>query len=167
MANKAVKAKTAKGKATAKPTAAPAATGLKEKILSATSSASGLMGIFSSWTVCHNVCTAAIALLALIGVTVVGMPLLFLQKVAVPFWTAAVILFGILLLLKLRKMGCLSGKALMLNAGLIVAGTPFQAAQQFNLIFWTAGGALVALSVILLIKDKIAVKTKAGVAKAK
>lgn len=159
MANK------AKGKAAAKP--APAATGLKERIMSATSSASGLMGVFSSWTVCHNVCTATIALLAIIGITVVGMPFLFLQKVAVPLWTAAVILFAVLLVLKMRKMGCLSGKALTLNAGLIVAGTPFQAAQHFSLVFWATGGALVALSVILLIKDKLARKTKARVAKTK
>jgi len=67
------------------------AKGLKERFLSIISSASGLMGVFSSWTVCHNVCTAAIALLAVIGITVTGMPLLFLQGVAVPLWTVAVI----------------------------------------------------------------------------
>ncbi|MBI2580451.1 hypothetical protein HYV85_01450 [Candidatus Woesearchaeota archaeon] len=131
---------------------------MKEKILSATSSASGLMGVFSSWTVCHNVCTAAIALLAIIGITVVGMPLLFLQKVAVPFWTAAVIIFAVLLFLKLRKMGCLSGKALTLNAGLIVAGTPFQAAQQFSKLLWIVGGVLTLTAILLFLRDKFSRK---------
>ena len=130
--------------------------GLKEKILSATSSASGLMGVFSSWTVCHNVCTAAIALLAIIGITVTGMPLLFLQSVAVPFWVAAVALFAILLLLKVRKMGCLSGKMLLLNAGLITAGIPFQAARQFSKVFWLAGGALVLAALLMIFRDRLA-----------
>ena len=89
------------------PAAKKAKKGLKENIVSAISGFSGLMGVFSSWTVCHNVCTAAIALLAIIGITVTGMPLLFLQSVAVPFWTAAVILLIVLLILKWRKMGCL------------------------------------------------------------
>ncbi len=142
-------------KAAGKPATAQAATGMKERIMSATSSASGLMGVFSSWTVCHNVCTAAIALLAIIGITVVGMPLLFLQKVAVPFWTVAVILFAVLLALKMRKMGCLSGKALTLNAGLIVAGTPFQSVKQFSYLFWVAGGIMVLTAAILLIRDRL------------
>src|SRR3989338_7509584 len=130
-------------------------TGVKEKILSATSSASGLMGVFSSWTVCHNVCTAAIALLAIIGITVTGMPLLFLQSVAVPFWSAAVILFAVLLFLKLRKMGCLSGRMLALNAGLIVFGTPLQSLQQFSLLFRVAGGALILAAAIMFISSKV------------
>lgn len=131
------------------------AAGLKEKILSLTSSLSGLMGVFSSWTVCHNVCTAAIALLAIIGITVTGMPLLFLQGVAVPFWTAAVILFAVLLFLKLRKMGCLSGRMLALNAGLIVFGMPLQPLQQFSLLFRIAGGALILAAAVMLIRSRL------------
>ncbi len=134
------------------------ATGLKEKILSLTSSFSGLMGVFSSWTVCHNVCIALIALLAIIGITVVGMPLLFLQKVAVPFWTVAVILFAVLLALKMRKMGCLSGKALTLNAGLIVFGMPLQSLQQFSLLFRVAGGAIILAAVAMFISGRFSKK---------
>lgn len=136
------------------------AKGLKAKSLSIISSASGLMGVFSSWTVCHNVCTAAIALLAIIGITVTGMPLLFLQSVAVPFWTAAVILFAVLLFLKLRKMGCLSGRMLTLNAGLIVFGTPLQSLQQFSLLFRIAGGALVLAAIVMFISGRIRIRMK-------
>lgn len=132
--------------------------GIKEKALSAASGLSGLMGIFSSWTVCHNVCTAAIALLAVIGVVVTGMPLLFLQKVAVPFWTAAVIIFSVLLFLKLRKMGCLSGKMLALNAGLIVMGTPFAGLQRFSAVFYVVGGAITMTAVVMLVRAKLGKK---------
>lgn len=136
----------------------PKSTGLKEKILSLGSSVSGLMGVFSSWSVCHTVCTAAIALLALVGITVTGMPLLFLQSLAVPFWTAAVILFAVLLFLKLRKMGCLSGRMLTLNAGLIVFATPLQSLQQFSLLFRLAGGALIVAAVVMLVGSRIKVR---------
>ncbi len=134
------------------------ATGLKEKILSLGSSVSGLMGVFSSYAVCHTVCTAAIALLAIIGIIVTGMPLLFLQSVAVPFWTAAVILFAVLLFLKLRKMGCLSGNMLTLNAGLIVFATPLQPLQQFSLLFRVAGSALILAAAVMLIGSRIKVR---------
>ncbi len=128
------------------------ASDLKEKILSAGSGISGLMGVFSSWTVCHNVCTAAIAILALIGITVTGMPLLFLQSVAVPFWTAAVLILAVLLLLKWRKMGCFSGKMLLLNAGLVVMGTPF--AASFRWLFWMVGGALALAALFLFVRKR-------------
>ncbi|MBI2549835.1 hypothetical protein HYV83_01485 [Candidatus Woesearchaeota archaeon] len=135
------------------PAAKKAKKGLKENIASTISGFSGLMGVFSSWTVCHNVCTAAIALLAIIGITVTGMPLLFLQSVAVPFWTAAVILLIVLLILKWRKMGCLSGKMLLLNAGLVVMGTPF--GTQFRQLFWLVGGALVFAAAFSFVKGKV------------
>lgn len=134
------------------------ATGIKEKSVSIISSASGFMGVFGSWTVCHNVCTAAIAILAVIGVTVTGMPLLFLQSVAVPLWTAAVILFAMLLFLKLRKMGCLSGRMLTLNAGLVVFGTPLQPLQQFSLLFRIAGSVLIVTAIVMFVSSRVRIK---------
>ncbi|HIG98634.1 TPA: hypothetical protein HA231_04390 [Candidatus Woesearchaeota archaeon] len=129
-------------------------TGLREKALSAASGLSGLMGVFSSWTVCHNVCTAAIALLAIIGITVAGMPLLFLQSVAVPFWTAAVLIFAVLVALKLKGMGCLSGNALMLNGGLILFGMPLQSLQGFILLFRLAGSVLILAAVARYVSSR-------------
>src|SRR3989338_2126341 len=129
-------------------------TGLREKALSAASGLSGLMGVFSSWTVCHNVCTAAIALLAIIGITVAGMPLLFLQSVAVPFWTAAVLIFAVLVALKLKGMVCLSGNALMLNGGLILFGMPLQSLQGFILLFRLAGSVLILAAVARYVSSR-------------
>ncbi|MBI2143416.1 hypothetical protein HYU20_03695 [Candidatus Woesearchaeota archaeon] len=139
---------------------------LKEKLIGASGSLSGITSFLGSYQVCHNLCMSTIALLSIVGITLAGMPLLFLTKVAVPFWTAAVALMLLTIFLYLKKR-CVSEKLIIFNSGLIVAGVPFQPLQQFSLIFWTTGGALVALSAILLIKDKLAGKTKAGAAKAK
>lgn len=125
-----------------------------ERLAGVGSGLGGLMGVFSSWAVCHNVCTAAIALLAIIGITVTGMPLLFLQSVAVPLWTAAVIILAVLLLLKWRKIGCLSGRALLLNSGLIVFATPLQQLQDFSLAFRAAGAAMALAAAFMLIKGR-------------
>ncbi len=138
---------------------------LKEKLISASGSLSGVTGFLGSYQVCHNLCITTIALLSLIGITVAGMPLLFLTKVAVPFWTAAVALLLVTVWIYLKKH-CIQEKLIIFNSGLIVAGVPFQPLRQFSPIFWTAGGALVALSIILLIKDKLARKTKVGAARA-
>lgn len=130
-------------------------TGLKEKFLSVISSLGSVMGVFSSWTVCHNVCTAAIALLAVIGITVTGMPLLFLQSVALPFWLAGLGLFFVLLSLKILRMGCLSSKALIFNGGLLLFATPIASLQKFSVIFRVVGGVIVLFAVIAYIDGRI------------
>ena len=75
----------------------------KGKALTVTSSVSGVMGFLGGYQVCHNICLGIIALLSIIGITLVGMPLLFLTKVAVPFWIAATFLFVISLIFLLAK----------------------------------------------------------------
>lgn len=127
---------------------------IKEKLVSISGSVSGITSFLGSYQVCHNLCMSLIALLGLIGITVAGMPLLFLTKVAVPFWIAAVILLLITLGIYFKKR-CISNKLIIFNSGLIVAGIPFQPLQKFSLFFWSIGGALVALSLILLLKGKI------------
>ncbi len=126
---------------------------LGEKIGSITSSISGAMGFFGGYQVCHNLCMGIIALLSLIGITVVGMPLLFLQKVAVPFWIAAVLLFGITLFFYFQKK-CISKNLIIFNAGIIIAGVPFSQLQNFTWIFWLIGGAIVLFSLILYARQK-------------
>ena len=130
---------------------------LKEKAASFSSSVSGALSFLGGYQVCHNICLGIIAMLSLIGITVVGMPLLFLQKVAIPFWILAVFLFIIALLLYFKKR-CISKNLLTLNAGIIIAGIPFKAVESYLLIFWIIGGTLVVLSLLLYIKGKIAKK---------
>ena len=134
--------------------------GIKEKVLGAAGSISGGLSFLGGYQVCHNVCMGLISLLTLLGFTVAGMPLLFLTKVAVPFWTVAVMLLSTMMLLKYVKKMNISEKALLLNSGLIIAGTPFQQVQQFNYIFWIVGGVLVVFSIGWYVYEKFIQKSQ-------
>ena len=126
---------------------------IMEKAASFSSSISGALSFLGGYQVCHNVCLGIIALLSLIGITIVGMPLLFLQTVAIPFWIAAVLLFAIALIFYFKKK-CISKNLLMLNSGIIIAGIPFKALQSYLIVFWIIGGTLVLLSLLFYIKGK-------------
>ena len=127
---------------------------IKEKAIGATGSVSGIASILGSWQVCHNICLGIIALLGIIGITVVGMPLLFLTKIAVPIWTVAVILLLVTIAIYMKKK-CISKNLIILNSGLIIAGTPFQPLQKFSILFWTVGGILALAGISLFIKEKM------------
>ncbi len=127
---------------------------IKEKIFGASGSLTGTLGFLGSYQVCHNTCTALVAFLTFLGFAVAGMPLLFLTKVAIPFWSAAFLLLAITIILKYKKIIHISDKIILFNSGLIIAGTPFQQVQQFNYIFWITGAVLIALSIIWYFYDK-------------
>ena len=126
----------------------------KEKILGASGSITGTLSFLGGYQVCHNACLALISLLTLLGFTVAGMPLLFLTKVVIPFWIAALSLLLVTILLKYKKIFHFSDKIILFNSGLIIAGIPFQQLQDFNYIFWVAGGVLVIFSIGWYIYDK-------------
>lgn len=127
---------------------------IREKLASISSSLSGTLSFLGGYQVCHNLCMGIIALLSLIGITVAGMPLLFLQKVAVPFWIAAVVLFTITLGLYI-KMRCLSKNLLLLNFGILVAGVPFPQVKPLLPLLWISGGAIVLIGVLLMVRGSI------------
>jgi len=120
---------------------------IKEKILGASGSLSGVLSFLGGYQVCHNACLALVAFLTFLGFAVAGMPLLFLTKVAIPFWISALLLLSVTIILNYKKIMKISNKMLLLNSGLIIAGTPFQQVQEFNYIFWITGGVLVLSSV--------------------
>src|SRR3989338_3695526 len=93
----------------------------KERLIGATGTVSGAASILGSWQVCHSVCLGIISMLSMIGIVVVGMPLLFLTKLAIPFWTLAVILLAVALWMYFTKK-CISRNLLLINSGLLVAG---------------------------------------------
>ena len=130
-------------------------TAIKEKILGVSGSLTGTLSFLGNYSVCHNVCMALAAFLTFLGFSVAGMPLLFLTRVAIPFWVAAVSLLIIMLALNYKKIVHLSSKMLLFNSGLIIAGIPFQLVQLFDYIFWIIGGVLVILSAWWFIYDKI------------
>lgn len=121
---------------------------LREKALSVSSSVSGVMGFLGGYQVCHNICLGIIALLSLIGITLVGMPLLFLTKVAVPFWVAAIVMLGVAILLVVGFKMNLSKKILLANSGLIIAGTPFTTLDSYKPLFWIVGILIVLTSIM-------------------
>lgn len=127
---------------------------VKERLIGITGSISGTASVLGSWQVCHNICLGLIALLGILGITVAGMPLVFLTKVAVPFWILAFSFLLITLFMYYRKK-CISHKLIIFNSGLIVAGIPFPGVQQFSVFFWVAGGLLVIVSVFLFVRDRI------------
>ncbi len=127
---------------------------LKEKTISAVGSISGATSILGSYQVCHSLCIGLIALLSILGIAVAGMPLLFLTKVAVYFWTAAVILFALTVLLKNTIMKGLSSNMLVLNFGLIIIGVPFNSVQPFKPYLYLAGGIIVLVAISLFIKGR-------------
>lgn len=127
---------------------------IKEKFVGIAGGVSGITSILGSWQVCHNLCLGLIALLSILGITVIGMPLIFLTKIALPFWIIAASLLGITLFIYFKKR-CISYKLILFNSGLVIAGIPFQSLQAFSQLFWIIGGTLVIFSVSLFMKDKI------------
>ena len=127
---------------------------IKEKVLGATGSISGSLSFLGGYQVCHNVCLGLISILTLLGFTITGMPLLFLTRVAIPFWAIALALLILTIILKFGKNMEFSGKIILLNSGLIIAGIPFQELEKFNYIFWIIGGVFVVFSIGWYFYDK-------------
>ena len=125
----------------------------KEKVVGASGSVSGLTSFLGSWQICHNVCLGIIALLGVIGITIVGMPLLFLTKIAIPLWITAISLLLITIFFYFKKR-CISNRLILFNSGLIIAGFPFQIGN-FLITFWIVGGLLSIIGISLFFKDKL------------
>jgi hypothetical protein len=126
---------------------------LKAKFVSKTGSVSGFASILGSWQLCHNLCLGLIALLSIIGITIVGMPFLFLTKLAIYFWSFAFVLLLVTLWFYFKK-NCISGKLVLFNLGVIIIGIPFEALRIYSIFFWTIGGSIVILSIFLYLEKK-------------
>src|SRR3989344_1846903 len=87
----------------------------KEKFLSLFSGLSGSLSFLGGWQVCHNLCLGIIALLSIVGITVVGMPLLFLTQYAIYFWSVAVLLLIPTLIMYWKNRKCMSVKLILFN----------------------------------------------------
>ena len=133
----------------------------KEKYVSYFSSLSGSSGVFSSYQVCHSICLGVIALLSLIGITLVGLPFLFLQKWALPLWTIALLLFGISIILHIKHKH-MSRNLLIFNLGAIIVGIPFEYLAFLKAYFFAIGFSIIIFSLYLIIKKRLGVK-KIGV----
>ena len=99
-------------------------------------------------------CLAVIAILSAVGITIVGMPFLFLAEYAVYFWSLALLLLAPTLIMYWRNRKCMSVKLILLNVGIVIASVPFSWLQIYQVAFWTVGGALIAASAILFLGGK-------------
>ena len=126
----------------------------KEKFLSLFSGLSGGLSFLGGWQVCHNLCLGIIALLSMIGIAVVGMPLLFLTQYAVYFWSIAVLLLVPTLIMYWKNRKCMSNKLILFNVGIVIASMPFASLQAYQIAFWFIGGILIASSIWMFLKSR-------------
>lgn len=126
----------------------------KEKLFGAGGALSSTASILGSYQLCHSLCLSAITLLSLIGITVTGMPLLFLTKLAVPFWIAGASLFVVMTGLAFLKEMHVSNKLMLANAGLLFAGVPFETVAVFQKFFWLGGAIIVISSIVWALADR-------------
>ena len=131
----------------------------KRKSLTAVSSISGGLSFLGGWQICHNLCLGVRALLSLIGITVVGMPLLFLTQYAIYFWSAAVLLLIPTLIMYWKNRKCMSVKLILFNVGIVIASVPFSWIQPYQIIFWSVGGVLILASAWLFLKARFVPKS--------
>ncbi len=127
----------------------------KEKFLGFFSGISGSLSFLGGWQICHNLCLGIIALLSMIGIAVVGMPLLFLTQYAVYFWSIAVLLLIPTLILYWKNRKCMSNKLILFNVGIVIASVPFASLQAYQMVFWLLGGSMVIWSSWLFLKPRI------------
>lgn len=130
----------------------------KERYLNYFSSFSGFSGIFSSYQVCHSICLGTIALLSLIGITLTGLPFLFLQKLALPLWTIALFLFAISIFIFIKHEHHKIKNILIFNFGAIIVGIPFENLFHLRIYFLIIGFSIIVFSLFLMIKNKLEVK---------
>ncbi len=114
---------------------------MQKKYAAYASTASSGASILGAAQVCHYACLGVIAALSFIGITLSGMPLLFLTKYAPLFWGIAVLFFALTFVYR----HCLSRSILTANAGLLIAGFPFTT-QPY--IFWIVGGIVFTLGIM-------------------
>jgi hypothetical protein len=126
----------------------------KEKFFGLFSGISGSLSFLGGWQVCHNLCLGIIALLSIIGITIVGMPLLFLQQYNVYFWSTAVLLLIPTFIMYWKSRKHMPSRLILFNVGIIIAAVPFIELQDYIIFFWLFGGALIFYSILTFAKNR-------------
>ncbi|MBI4095820.1 MAG: hypothetical protein HY438_03105 [DPANN group archaeon] len=122
------------------------------KALTAANAAVGGMGIISSYNVCHSLCMGIIAVLSVFGIFITGMPLFFLTKYQLYFWTFGIIILAVAVGLYFWKGPCISKKMIAANGGLLLAGFPF--ARGYEFIFMVIGFGIVLIIVLMYLFER-------------
>ncbi len=128
---------------------------VKLKTASIFSGISGSLSFLGGWQICHNLCLGIVAALSLIGITIIGMPLLFLTQYVVYFWSAAVLLLIPTIVMYWKNKEHMSKNLILANIGIVIAAIPFASLQRYQLLFWIIGGVLIVIVIVSLLKNKI------------
>lgn len=126
----------------------------KKNLLGIFSGISGSVSFLGSWQICHNLCLGIVTLLSLIGISIVGMPLLFLTRYTIYFWSAAVLLLIPTFIMYWKNRKYMSKNIILFNIGIIIASTPFASLQSYQFLFWFVGGVLIAIAALNYIRSK-------------
>lgn len=102
---------------------------------------------------CHYLCLGVIALLSIAGISVIGMPLMFLENYAIYFWAMGLIFLTASFYLLYTKPLCISKNAILANSGLLIIAVPIKVGS-LNYGLWAGGGLLVGVSVYVYLKTK-------------
>ena len=124
----------------------------KQKKFVAASGISGSLSFLGSWQICHNLCLAVVAALSLIGISIVGMPLLFLTQYAVYFWAAAAVFLIPTLYMYFKHPKCMSKNLIIFNIGILIFSVPF--VQELNPVFWAIGGGIISYTFYDFLKTR-------------
>lgn len=125
----------------------------KERLLASGGTVSaGLGALGSSYNVCHSVCMAIVSVLAVIGITLNVLPLMFLQTYQHYFWWAAFLMtMGALYIYLMQKKQRLRDRnLLLLNAGFLMYGLPYKQLADYTDFFRFVGVSVVLSAVFLL-----------------
>ena len=129
------------------------------KYASAGATAFTTLGI-TAHNFCHYLCLGVVAMLTIAGVSVVGMPLMWLEDYAVYFWLMGLVFLGVSFYLLYTRPFCISRNAIMANSGLLVAAVPLKnVIGEPIYLFWIIGGVIFGYAAFLYLR-KLTVKWK-------
>ncbi len=117
------------------------------KAITCISTVSGVASFLGAYNVCHGLCMAIIAVLAGIGILIVGMPFAWLQPYSIYLWFLAIGLLGLNLLL--YKRHCVSQRGVLFNIGVIILAVPFAIPLLLNIAFWLSGAFIIFAAITL------------------
>lgn len=129
-------------------------TSKEARITGAASTASAGGAIAGIHNVCHSLCLVAVVMLSTLGISIAADSLMWLQDLALPFWTFGVAMLALTMVMRMRMGPCISLKLLVANTGLLIIGVPFVQVQPFAPVFWAAGAVVAIYAVLWYLNER-------------
>ncbi len=119
-----------------------------------TSSAFSVIGSLPN--LCHSLCMSIVSFIALFGITMNILPLMFLQTYRFYFWIAAFLLTGasFYFFIQQKRKIVRDRNFILINTGLLIFGLPFSFVADYMDLFRFVGLSLVVIGLFLLFFGK-------------